>query len=126
MIQLLKSEGIKVTQSTLSRDFADLGVVRSTGEYGARYILSSDESGRQLSRLIGLEILSVEHNESLVVIRTLAGRAQGVAHFLDRMNKEEIMGTIGGDDTVMVIPNTVKNIPNIVQLIHDKMDEAKI
>lgn len=126
MIQILKGEGVRVTQSTLSRDFADLGVVRSTGEYGARYILSTDESGRQLARLIGLEILNVEYNESLIIIRTLAGRAQGVAHFLDRMNKEEIMGTIGGDDTVMVIPNSVKNISRVVELINQKMDEAKI
>ena len=121
LMQLLKAEGVRVTQATLSRDFAELGVVRTFNDYGVRYVLSSDESGQQLSKLIGLEIMRVDANENLIVIRTLAGRAQGVAHFIDRMNKEEILGTIAGDDTVLVIPNLTKNIQRIVDFVKEKM-----
>ena len=121
LMQLLKAEGVRVTQATLSRDFAELGVVRTFNDYGVRYVLSSDESGQQLSKLIGLEIMRVDFNENMIVIRTLAGRAQGVAHFIDRMNKEEILGTIAGDDTVLVIPNVTKNIQRIVDFIKEKM-----
>jgi transcriptional regulator of arginine metabolism len=121
LMQLLKAEGVRVTQATLSRDFAELGVVRTFNDYGVRYVLSSDESGQQLSKLIGLEIMRVDFNENMIVIRTLAGRAQGVAHFIDRMNKEEILGTIAGDDTVLIIPNFTKNIQRIVELIKEKM-----
>ncbi len=121
LVNMLRSDGIKVTQATLSRDFAELGVVRTFNELGIRYILSSDESGKQIARLIGFEIMNVQQNENAVVIRTLAGRAQGVAHFIDRMNREEIIGTIAGDDTVLIIPNTIKNIPAIVSLIRDMM-----
>ncbi len=115
--KILKSEGINVTQATLSRDFAELGVVRSFTDNGVRYVLNSSESGKQISKLIGFEILNVEHNESMVVLRTLAGRANGVAHYIDRLNREEIIGTVAGDDTVIVIPNTHKNIDNIIHLI---------
>ena len=52
-------------------------------------------------------------------MRTLAGRAQGVAHYIDRLNREEILGTIGGDDTVLIIPNKVINIPVILKMIDD-------
>jgi transcriptional regulator of arginine metabolism len=55
----------------------------------------------------------------MIIMRTLAGRAQGVAHYIDRLNKEEILGTIGGDDTVLIIPNKVNNIPVILKMIDD-------
>lgn len=122
LIQLLKGEGVYITQATLSRDFADLGVVRTFGEYGVRYELSAEEAGIQISKLVGLEMLHVNANESMVVIRTLAGRAQGVAHYIDRLNEKFILGTIGGDDTVLVIPDSVDNIPKVLGLIKSKMD----
>jgi len=119
----LKSEGFHVTQATLSRDFAELGVIRSMNNGTAHYILNPNESGKQIAKLIGFEILSVDHNESLIIIRTLAGRAQGVAHYIDRLSKEEIIGTIGGDDTVLVIPNSHKSIPGLIELIKKIMTE---
>lgn len=119
----LKDEGYIVTQATLSRDFAELGVIRTMFNGSARYILNADESGKQIAKLIGFEILNIEHNESLVLIRTLSGRAQGVAHYIDRLNKEEILGTVAGDDTVLIIPNSHKNIPVIISLVKKIMTE---
>ncbi len=123
MVKLLAEEGIQVTQATLSRDFAELGVIRTFTDNGPRYILDSTESGKQISKLIGFEILSVEYNESLIVIRTLAGRAQGIAHFVDRLNNPDVLGTVGGDDTVIVIPSAHNSIPKIVELIKSMMTE---
>ncbi|MGE5681825.1 MAG: arginine repressor [Bacillota bacterium] len=121
MIKLLSKEDITITQATLSRDFAELGVIRTFGDSGTRYVLNQYESGKQIARLIGFEIINVEHNESMVVIRTLAGRAQGVAHYIDRLNKPEIIGTVGGDDTVLIIPNSHENVKKVVGLIKDMM-----
>ena len=123
LIKILKDEATNVTQATLSRDFAELGVARTVTEKGVRYVLDANESGKQIARLIGFEILGIEHNEALIIIRTLAGRAQGVAHYIDRLNREEILGTVGGDDTVLVIPNKNKNIPVVVDLIKKMMTE---
>ena len=123
LIKILKDEATNVTQATLSRDFAELGVSRTVTEKGVRYVLDANESGKQIARLIGFEILGIEHNEALIIIRTLAGRAQGVAHYIDRLNREEILGTVGGDDTVLVIPNKNKNIPVVVDLIKKMMSE---
>jgi transcriptional regulator of arginine metabolism len=123
LIKILKDESVSVTQATLSRDFAELGVARTVTEKGVRYVLDANESGKQIAKLIGFEILGIEHNEALIIIRTLAGRAQGVAHYIDRLNREEILGTVGGDDTVLVIPNKNKNIPVVVELIKKMMTE---
>ncbi len=121
LARLLAKKEIHATQATLSRDFAELGVVRIITENGIRYIFNSDEAGKQISKLISYEIISIESNESLIVLRTLAGRAQGVAHYIDRLNKQEILGTVGGDDTVLIIPDRPKNIPSIIRLIKNLM-----
>lgn len=123
LIKILNNEAVNVTQATLSRDFAELGVSRTVTEKGVRYVLDANESGKQIAKLIGFEILAIEHNEALIIVRTLAGRAQGVAHYIDRLNREEILGTVGGDDTVLVIPNKNKNIPIVVELIKKMMTE---
>ncbi len=121
LAQLLSERNVYATQATLSRDFAELGVIRTVTESGIRYIMNSDEAGKQIGKLIGYEIISVEHNESLIVLRTLAGRAQGVAHFIDRLNKKEILGTVGGDDTVLVIPDKAQSIPGIIEFVKNLM-----
>jgi transcriptional regulator of arginine metabolism len=121
LVDLLESEGIEVTQATLSRDFAELGVTRVSGENGIHYILNPTEAGSHITKVIGFEILSVAHNESMIVVRTLAGRAQGVAFYFDRLNKQEILGTVAGDDTVLVIPDKHKNIDEIISLIKELM-----
>ncbi|MDA3860442.1 MAG: hypothetical protein PF445_04390 [Melioribacteraceae bacterium] len=124
LARLLLKKETSATQATLSRDFAELGVVRTITENGIRYILNSDEAGKQISKLISYEIISIENNENLVVLRTLAGRAQGVAHFIDRLNKQEILGTVGGDDTVLVIPDRSKNIPIVIRMIKNMITKT--
>lgn len=121
LVKQLAKENIFVTQATLSRDFAEMGVIRSVGENGIRYSINTQETGAQIARMIGFEIISVEHNESLILLRTLPGRAQGVAHFIDRLNKMEILGTVAGDDTTLVIPNSQNSIPVIVDFIKQMM-----
>ena len=125
LVEILKSWDIEVTQATLSRDFSELGVVRVHQDGRMRYTVNLLESGAQVKKLIGFEILNVNHNESMVVIRTLAGRANGVAYFIDRLDKTEILGTVAGDDTVIIIPNTIRNIPVIVQMVKQMMHDAE-
>ena len=119
ILKLLTNEGVSITQATLSRDFADLGVIRTFTTLGVQYALSSTDYGKEIAKLVGLEILNVANNENMIVLRTLAGRAQGVAHYIDRLNREEILGTIGGDDTVLIIPNKLSNMEKVLEIIKD-------
>lgn len=122
LVKTLSEEGIEVTQATLSRDFQELGVVRTSAAEGSRYTLNVEEAGNQIRKLISFEILSVEFNEMVIIVRTLAGRAQGVAHYIDKLNSKLILGTIAGDDTIMIVPSSTKNITDIVQIMNKIMN----
>lgn len=116
--RLLADEGVVVTQATLSRDLRDLGVVRSQGPEGPRYVL--DQRARYMSALrevVGMEILDVRTNGQLVVLRTLPGRAEGVAGFMDALDEDDILGTIAGDDTVFIAPSSPDRCDAIVAAI---------
>lgn len=121
--RLLAGEGIRCTQATLSRDLRDMGVVRVRGPHGPRYEL--DERARYmrvLREVIGMEILDVRHNGQLVVLRTLAGRAEGVAGFLDALGDADILGTIAGDDTVFLAPSDPARCDAIVRKVQGLVD----
>ena len=126
LVKILSEEGIEVTQATLSRDFQELGVVRTSAAEGSRYTLNVEEAGNQIRKLISFEILSIEYNEMVIIVRTLAGRAQGVAHYIDKLNSKLILGTIAGDDTIMIVPNIVQNIAEIVKMMNNIMNAEKI
>ena len=100
LVKELKKIGFKVTQATASRDLEEIGAVR--GSDGYRLQNSSDDS---LARVLTNEqlILSVEASGNLVVVRTPPGGAQLLASNLDHSGLKSIIGTIAGDDTVLVV-----------------------
>jgi len=114
LVKLLKQRNVKATQATLSRDLTELGVVRVPTPKGSVYRLGTTGGDNALKNHIAEEIISVEANECVVLIKTFLGRAQGVAVFVDKQNDPEILGTLAGDDTLMIIPRSVKNIKKIV------------
>ena len=115
----LKSKKIRVTQATLSRDLVELGIIRVPTNNGYRYELKTSETDAVLQGFTAEEIISMNSNEQLIIIRTFPGRAQGVAFLLDGKKDPEILGTIAGDDTIMVVPKSArrikKTITNITQ-----------
>jgi len=105
LVKLLGEAGVQCTQATLSRDLRDMGVHRERSIGGTRYRLDHRTRYMQaLQEVVGREILGVRHNGMLVVLRTLTGRAEGVAGFLDAWENQDILGTVAGDDTVFVAP----------------------
>ena len=100
LVNELKKSGYKVTQATASRDLEEIGAVR--GSNGYQLASSSDDS---LARVLTTEnlILSVEASGNLAVVRTPPGGAQLLASNLDHSKLKSIIGTIAGDDTVLVV-----------------------
>lgn len=115
LVKILKQKGIKVTQATLSRDLSELGVVRVPTPDGLVYKLGSEGGDGAIRTHIAEEIISIESNECVVVVKTFLGRASGVAVYIDKQNDPEILGTIAGDDTIIVIPKTIKNIKKVTE-----------
>jgi transcriptional regulator of arginine metabolism len=110
---LLAAEGVEVTQATLSRDLDELGAVKLRGPDGGAPVYALPEDGHpmrasasgvsRLARLLGELLVATEASGNLVVLRTPPGAAQFLASALDRSALHDVVGTIAGDDTVLVV-----------------------
>jgi transcriptional regulator of arginine metabolism len=100
----LRKRGLKVGQATLSRDVRDLGLVKS----GEGYALPQGEGATEpalppVARLVREFVLEVRPAQNLLVIKTTVGSAQPVAAALDGESWPESVGTIAGDDTILIV-----------------------
>lgn len=104
--QLLVARGVTVTQATLSRDLRELGVVRAPGDDGSRYMLPemvADEAKPSLEMLLPQLFSRIDGVSELLVLHTLPSGAQPVAEALDGQGWPEVIGTLAGENTVLVI-----------------------
>ena len=100
----LRALGIAATQVTLSRDIRDLRLAKTHDGYRE---MAGEEGGPQFAMLAGEFLLDVRCAQNLVVLRTAPGHANSVAVALDNEEWPEVVGTIAGDDTILVIaPDT--------------------
>ena len=119
LARLLAAEGVRVTQATLSRDLEELGATKVRGGDGQLVYtvdpgLAPTEAVRlPLARLCEDLLVSAEANGDLVVLRTPPGAAQLFASALDRAALPEIMGTIAGDDTILVVCRALPAVPAV-------------
>jgi len=116
LAELLAAEGVSVSQGTLSKDLVDLGAVRVRarggqlvyavpGEGGDRTPYAGDQPGfrARFVRVAAELLISAEASANLVVLRTPPGAAQYLAAAVDKVGRPDILGTIAGDDTVLLI-----------------------
>jgi transcriptional regulator of arginine metabolism len=109
LTELLRREGFAVTQATLSRDLKRLGIGKTPRpDGGYTYILSEGEvkpgSDATYVQDFTRGFLSIEFSGSFGLMRTLPGHASSVASALDNLRIQEVLGTIAGDDTVLIVP----------------------
>jgi len=102
LVRLLKKEGHEVTQSSVSRDLRDMGVLKASG----RYVLPPEDSGARANGEFGTLAQFVRGlkraGPSLTVLKTTVGAAQSVAVAIDKAEWPEVAGTISGDDTIFI------------------------
>jgi transcriptional regulator of arginine metabolism len=110
---LLAGEGIEVTQATLSRDLEELGAIKLRGADGGvgAYVVPEDGSPvrgvsggtERVSRLLGELLVSTDSSGNLAVLRTPPGAAHYLASAIDRAALPYVVGTVAGDDTILVV-----------------------
>jgi transcriptional regulator of arginine metabolism len=113
LASMLAAEGVEVTQATLSRDLEELGAVKLRGPDGGAPVYALPEDGHpmrasgsgtsRLTRLLGEMLVSVDASGNLAVLRTPPGAAQFLASAIDRAALHDVVGTIAGDDTILVV-----------------------
>ncbi|MEE1043613.1 MAG: arginine repressor [Clostridia bacterium] len=104
--QKLNSLGYMVTQATVSRDIRDLKLIKQSIGGIMRYVLPEESSSAHTVKLIDIfsnSVVSVENAENLLVVKTLSGTAHAAASAIDAMSNSMILGTIAGDDTILII-----------------------
>lgn len=109
LVELLAADGLVVTQATVSRDLEELGAVKVRVPGGETVYaipeLPHDQTAppEHLRRVLGDWVADIGHSGNLVVIRTPPGSAHVVASALDRSSLPDVVGTVAGDDTILVI-----------------------
>ena len=126
LAQRLKEEGFEVTQATVFRDIRDMKLSKMpTGEGHQKYVrFHNDEkhlSGKYVN-VLKEGFVSIDMAQNILVVKTVSGMAMAVAAAIDAMKYPEIVGSIAGDDTIMMAVRTVedtKSLMNqILQLVH--------
>ena len=113
LIDYLRADGYDVTQSTVSRDIKQLRLTKTLlpdGKY--RYQASpSAEKGAQnnFSTIFSSSVISIENAMNIVVIKTFSGMAQAACAALDMMSFDPVVGTLAGEDTIIVVCKTVED-----------------
>jgi len=113
LVEALQNAGFSVTQATISRDIKELGLIKVPGSSGmSRYTLPGEavnpRNEDRMKRLFQDAVISLDNSENLIVIKTLPGEAQGVASTIDNVGWPEVIGTVAGDDTILIIIKTKK------------------
>ena len=121
----LRAQGIKVTQATVSRDIKELRLLKVLTPSGAYKYATADKAENGLSdrfiRVLAESMLSVAVSGNLVVVKTLSGSANVTAEALDSLHWPEILGSLAGDNTILLVIRAESEAQQVVQRIQELM-----
>lgn len=121
----LCKEGFQVTQATVSRDIRALKLSKiSCGNGRQKYVPMKREESRindKYTRVLKDGFVSMDKAQNILVIKTVAGMAMAVAAAVDAMEMREIVGSIAGDDTIMVAVRTVEDTQTVMEKIEEML-----
>ena len=118
----LRQRGIKVTQATVSRDIKELRLLKVLTPMGTYKYATADKAENGLSerfiRMLAESLLSVAASNNLIVVKTLNGSANVAAEALDSLHWPEILGTIAGDNTILLIVRSNEEVPGVLERLN--------
>jgi transcriptional regulator of arginine metabolism len=122
----LKLANFDITQATISRDIKELGLTKiltSSGKYKYSIVGTEEQCISNKNALIFKEaIISVKTAMNLVVLKTIKGLASGVCSFIDKLNLDNLMGAVNGDDCVMLIFPSVSEANTTLNTINSMLN----
>lgn len=128
--ELLREAGYNVTQATISRDIKELQLVKGLSKSGKYKYVSSNYQERPISdrfiKIFRETTLSWASAENLIIVKTLSGCGNAAAEAIDCLELEHIVGTISGDNTMLIVVDKSDNVKNITdkfeKMINKKED----
>lgn len=121
----LNVRGIRVTQATVSRDIKELRLLKVLTPSGKYKYATGDQADNNLTdrfiRMLAESLLSVSSANNLIVVKTLSGSANVAAEALDSMHWPEVLGTLAGDNTVLLIIRSNEETITVTSRIREMM-----
>jgi len=126
LAEFLKEAGFYVTQATVSRDIRELQLSKiPTGDGKQKYIVLRQDDSHLVDKYIRVlkdGLLSMDMAQNILVIKTVSGMASAVAVAVDAMKFKEIVGSIAGDDTIMMAVRTIEDTKVVMEKIHKMLE----
>ena len=127
LADLLTEAGYNVTQATISRDIRELKLTKVAVDNGKqKYIVLQNQEAKlseKYVRVLRDGFLSMDMAQNILVVKTVSGMAMAVAAALDAMKLKEIVGSIAGDDTIMMAVRTVEDTQIVMEKIRNVLEE---
>lgn len=123
LVDLLRAEGFNVTQATISRDINELRLGKLTSGNGKRKFAVAPTGDVHLTskyiRVLRDGFVSMDNAQNILVVRTVSGMAMAVAASLDALRMKEVVGSIAGDDTIMMAVRTTEETKVVMNKIRE-------
>ena len=126
LAEALREQHIEVTQATVSRDIKELMLIKvPTGDGRYRYAYPMEKnlvfSKNRMSRMFQDSVIGLDYSENIIVVKTLPGTANAVASTLDYAKWPEIIGTVAGDDNILVVIKPIEAVEQIIKKLESLM-----
>ena len=125
LAEALRARGIQVTQATVSRDIKELRLLKVLSPNGAYKYATADKAENGLNerfiRMLAESMLCVAASNNLIVVKTLSGSANVAAEALDSLHWPEILGSLAGDNTILLIIRSNEEVPGVITRIQEMM-----
>ena len=126
LTELLHKEGIIATQATISRDIRELKLSKVANEEGKQHYVELRQEDAYLNdkynRVLKEGFISMDQAQNILVVKTVSGMAMAVAAAIDALKQPEVVGSIAGDDTIMIALKTAEDTPALMEKIRQILE----
>ena len=124
LVARLREDGYSVTQATVSRDIKDMNIIKTFTDDGRhyKYVAQQPKEPSTADKFIKIfrnTVLSIRSAENLVILKTEQGAANAAAELIDRLEYEEILGVIAGDNTIFVAVDSVDHVDGVIDALEN-------
>ena len=127
LVKILKESGYNVTQATISRDIKELQLIKTLTPDGMyKYAISTNVDHpitERLKKIFKDTIQTVTYSGNIVIVKTLSGCGAAAGEAIDSLNFPSVLGTVAGDNTIMVVVNDPKNTVHLVDQFNEMLEK---
>jgi transcriptional regulator of arginine metabolism len=119
LAELLRANGINITQATVSRDIKELRLIKVLDESGRyKYAMLKNQDNYQNDRLVKMfadSVINIDYSGNMIVLKTIPGTASAAAAAIDGLGWKEIIGSLAGDDAIFIVVRENEDIRHLVE-----------